>query len=125
MLDKIFIKPFIYIGFSLYLFWCKFYTFFQRLFKGKQYTKIKKLVEMYFDSIKEIDVPLYRKWSMINEHFNFKWRADKWYMLWDVISDPYLSLYNHGDDCDGFANCALHFFGEEIIHENKKFNVGF
>ena len=112
-------KFFILIAFKVYLTWCTFYMSIERFVNRKEYPKIKKMVTIYFESLHELDLTPMQKWDKLVKHFNFKWRADKWYMMGDVIGDAYLTLWNHGGDCDDFANIALTFFTEEIKYNNK------
>ena len=48
--------------------------------------------------------------------------ADKWYMLWDVISTPQLFVQNMEGDCDDFACLACETFGDEFSYENSLYS---
>lgn len=116
-------KTIVKIGFWFYLTWCKVYQFFERLYYKKTYEKTKNKIESEFNELRRLNVSPMEKWKSLMKEYNFKWRADKWYMLTDVVSDPYIALSKGGDDCDGHANIALKFFGE-YLHYNGKYYKG-
>jgi hypothetical protein len=43
-------------------------------------------------------------------------------MLWDVIADPYLVLYQ-GDDCDSLALLGYRFFGDDIVYQSESYSA--
>jgi len=114
------------IIFRLYLLWSRFFRWVER--SDIDYVFIRSQIHMVFELIKDkyknkSDVI---KFTKLFEEFypNFKWTADTWWMLGDVIGDPYMSIYRDGDDCDGYASISLEFFKNGIMYDNKKFGHG-
>jgi hypothetical protein len=118
-------KTLVKTGFWFYTAWGKTYRFFERLFNFRRYKRVKKDVDNFFKELHESNLTPEGKWDTLMQYYNFKWRADKWYMLGDVISDPYLALDNNGDDCDGFATIALLLFGDTIEYNGKVYKGGY
>ena len=116
-------KRILWLVFTVYyLNWSRLYTFFQILFYGKkEYLAVKAHYKNTFKNIREDSRRPSAQWNSLMELFpKLQWRSDKWYMAFDVISDPYLALNAKGDDCDGFARIATEFFdsNEIKLHSN-------
>jgi len=63
-------------------------------------------------------------WKHLNKKFNLTWRADTWYMLWDVISDPVLTFTSGCGDCDDFASSARYAVGKFVkIGDRRDYKV--
>ena len=103
------------INFSYYyLKWCKTYRWVQRRLPGykKKVIDVKSRIKLTpGGSIKE-------HWKSIVDEFNLKWRKDKIYMLGDVISDPYISAYTNGGDCDDHGAIALEILNDSYVEHN-------
>lgn len=112
-------KSLVKFGYFFYFLWHRIYQFFERLWWRKDYKKIKNSIISDFNEIRKLEISPMEKWKMVMEKYNFKWRKDTWYMLGDVISDPYIALHKGGDDCDGHANIGFEFFGEYINWNGK------
>ncbi len=50
-----------------------------------------------------------------------RYRKDTAGMLGDVMSDPYVSLHEGGDDCDGYASVGYVVFGEKFQLGSRTF----
>lgn len=100
-----------------YLNWSKFYQFLQRLFTYKYKDKVTRVKNMLQYISKEYPHPQ-KRYKKVWETYRIKWKRDAWYMLWDVISDPYLIL-TRGDDCENFALLSYKLYGDEIIYREK------
>ena len=62
------------------------------------------------------------EWSNCCKRFKlFHYSADKWDMLWDVISNPLRVLYRKGLDCDDYARLGYHFAGETFDFLGDKY----
>lgn len=100
-----------------YLNWCKTYRWIQSKMPG--YSKKKKEVQERVAKIIIKQGAAHDHWGKIVEEFSLKWTADPWYQLFDVISDPYISAYEHGDDCDGHGAMALEFLRDVYVVNGK------
>lgn len=60
-----------------------------------------------------------KKWEKVNDMI--KWRKDPLWQLGDAITDPYKSLMEKGDDCDGFASVAVVILGKKFSFMNIDF----
>ena len=100
-----------------YLNWCKLYRSIQRRLPGYSIKKQEVSSKVAKIIIKKGTIK--EHWDSIIKEFNLKWRADKWYMLFDVISDPYISANDHVEDCDGHAAMSLEFLRDEYTENGK------
>ncbi len=100
-----------------YMPWCKLYRWFQKNsigYPGKRDEVMDKVGKI----IVKPGTPHFH-WEKIVKEFDLNWKKDKWYQLFDAISNPFISAYNHGDDCDGYAAMALEFLRGEYIADDK------
>jgi len=118
-------KYFLFIFFKyFYLKWCQFYNYFSIKKLGYRYKIMelvgkKKLREARSGTITP-EERIKNLWNNIIP--NFKYESDKWYELYDVITNPYIALNRGYGDCDDFASIAIELLGNKIpytVHTEK------
>ena len=119
-------KFLVYIHFRIYLFWSAIYRKIQRIYWCSDYADIKQTTELEWmkhkknafpdSSLNKIPVTHFSQLQTFWKHImnDISWRKDPWNQLWDAVSDPFVSYYLRGDDCDGFAFMATKIIGEYL-----------
>lgn len=104
-----------------YLPWSKLYQWLEKKLTSNYDYKRQQAIAV-IDNLKlKYSNPFMRYYFLWKKEFpDIVWRSDKWYMLWDVIRDPYMLLLT-GDDCDTFALLSYHVLGKNLVHKDKDY----
>lgn len=132
-------KFFLGITFRYWCIWSKIYRSLQ-LFFCKDYEEKKKNLE---SNIKTAQIRAFHStwrgnqnspvfsvdelkefWNYMCNKYRLTWKADTWYMLCDVISDPVMTFVSGVGDCDDFASSARYAIGDFIrVGDERDYKV--
>jgi hypothetical protein len=108
------LKFIVKIFFNIYIQWGSLIRFFQK--KRRNYYQNRLNLIKEFALLKTIDA----KWQRVLS--KMRYRPDPAWQLWDAVTDPWCSLLDGGDDCDGYASIATRIFGLTFKHKKDTFN---
>jgi len=108
----------IYIWFRyIYLPWSKLISKIIAKVIGKEVLKeVESRSRNTWHNLKEYN--LRDRWSkFLSINGPIHWASDPWWMGYDAIINPWISVYRKKDDCDGFATIALNIIGDVATYE--------